>query len=70
MKTLDWYKEKYPDDLEPTVDNYGRIKLPLWAMMYMLHASGLKSGKKRIIKKVLKREVIRAMSRKVEVSGE
>lgn len=38
------------------MDKYGRIQLPTWAIEVLLKKSGLRSKKKRLIKKVIKRE--------------
>lgn len=55
MKSLDWYKEKYPDNNQLYVEN-GKAFIPIYLLYYILDKSGLKSRKKRILKKVITRE--------------
>lgn len=67
MKSLDWYKEKYPDTAE--VEMIGnRIICPAWLTMFFLHKAGVKSKKFRIQKKVLKRELMRALRLGIEAN--
>lgn len=55
MKSLEWYKEKYPDNNQAYIKD-GRAFLPIYVLHYILDKSGIKSRKKRILKKVITRE--------------
>jgi len=58
MKPPEWYKEKYPDPRgieELTLHKNGQVDIPLWLIMYIMKASGVRSKKSRIIKKTIKR---------------
>jgi hypothetical protein len=41
----------------------GKIDLPMWLAAMLLHLSGIRSKKKRVQKKVIKREVIGLLRR-------
>lgn len=51
---------------EFTLDSNGKATVPEWLMAMLLHLSGVRSKKRRIQKKVLKREVIGLLKRAVE----
>lgn len=56
------YKKLYPteDGLENLVIHAnGTMSIPKWLLCLVLHSSGLKSRKKRILKKVLKKQVVK-----------
>jgi len=58
MKSIEWYKEKYKSDsMDLVVHSDGRVEVPLWLGEYILRKCGLKSKKRRIINKVIKREL-------------
>lgn len=60
MKSFEWYKDRYGDgQIEVTSSN--TIDIPKWLVHYILDSVGLKSKKTRIQKKVLKREVNKAL---------
>jgi hypothetical protein len=67
MKPFEWYKKKYPDARDIYIDTRGRVDLPLWAIYYLLDFAGLRSRKKRLVRKVLKRELTRAINAAIEV---
>ena len=63
MINLEWYKKVYGDE---EIKMEGRtIIIPKWLIMALLNKVGLASSKKRIVRKVLKREVIKAIRRGV-----
>lgn len=58
MKSIEWYKEKYKSDsMDLVIHSDGRVEVPLWLKEYILRKSGLKSKKRRIVKKVINREL-------------
>lgn len=62
MNKIERYKKMYPS--EDGIDNLvihsnGKITIPKWLLCLVLHSSGLKSRKKRILKKVLKKQIIK-----------
>jgi hypothetical protein len=62
MNKLERYRKLYPadDGIENMVINSnGKLTIPKWLICLVLHSSGLKSRKKRIVKKVLKKQVIK-----------
>lgn len=69
MKSIEWYKETYGGgEVEVTGSNI--LTIPGWLVRYLLDMPGLKSKKTRIQKKVLKREVMRALHRGAEIIKE
>ena len=65
MKPIEWYKENYKDPrgLEnPVFHSDGTVDVPLWLLVYILKASGLKSKKQRIVKKTIKRSLVKLLS--------
>lgn len=50
------FKKKHGDG-EASVTSEGRLFVPLWLANMLLHLSGIRSKKKRIIKKTLTREI-------------
>lgn len=62
MNKLERYRKLYPadDGVENLIINSnGTLTIPKWLICLVLHSSGLKSRKKRIVKKVLKKQVIK-----------
>jgi hypothetical protein len=62
MNKVERYRKLYPadDGIENMVINSnGKLTIPKWLICLVLHSSGLKSRKKRIVKKVLKKQVIK-----------
>lgn len=62
MDKIEKYKKRYP--IENGIENLivhsnGKVTIPKWLLCLMLHSSGLKSRKKRIVKKVLKNQLIK-----------
>ena len=60
MNKIERYKQMYPtkdgyDEL--VVESSGKVYMPTWLIRLLIDASGLKSKKSRIIKKVLKRQL-------------
>lgn len=58
---IELYKEKYGDEPIHIEGNY--LQCPPWLAHYILDTCGLKSKKRRLQKKVLKRTVIEALWR-------
>ena len=72
MNKVDRYKKMYPsedgnDNL--IVDANGKLIVPKWLMYYVIHSSGIKSKKKRILKKVLKKELINLLQNYAETEN-
>jgi hypothetical protein len=65
MKPLSWYKEHYPDNVNPKIQD-GKVYLPLWVLKFYLDKSGLKSKKKRLMKKVLKRLILEELKNEMK----
>lgn len=64
MDKFERYKKLYPSenmDNKLLVNSNGKIDLPKWLMHLIIHTSGLKSRKKRILKKVLKKQLIKLL---------
>ena len=59
MTTLERYKKMYsePDDSDRILITDNKATVPTWLAMYLLHSSGIKSKKKRIVKKTLKKQL-------------
>lgn len=69
MNKLEKYKQLYPDPdgLEnPVVHGDGKVDLPKWLIVYFLHSTGLKTRKKRKVKKRVKRELIKLLKKQLE----
>ena len=64
MKSLEWYKQKYKSldgkDELVLLPN-GAIEVPHWLVMYLVHKEGLRSKKKRILNKMVKKEINKAL---------
>ena len=64
MDKVQRYKKMYPpvDGVEELVlKPNGSVDLPIWLIRYFLHSTGLKSRKKRLVKKRIKRELIKLL---------
>lgn len=63
MKSIEWYKARYPDpeNNEISMLDDHTILIPLWLKVYFLRRAGVKSKKKRLVKKILKRMVHHAI---------
>lgn len=60
MDKIERYKQMHPakDGInELVVESSGKVHMPIWLVRLLIDASGLKSKKQRIIKKVLKRQL-------------
>jgi len=69
MNKVDRYKKMFHKSDEPEnmqVSSDGIVHVPIWLMMLVLHSSGLRSKKKRLVKKRLKREVMKLIQNYVE----
>jgi hypothetical protein len=69
MDKLQKYKNLYPtkDGLDNLVlHESGKVSIPKWLIHLLLNESGIKSRKKRILKKVLKRQLQKLLERYVE----
>ena len=51
------YKSLYGEDGEFKISEDGRVFVPTWFLMLVIHRSGVKSRKIRILKKVVKKEI-------------
>jgi hypothetical protein len=49
------------DNGDITITQEGKVTLPAWLALLLIHNSGLRSSKKRLVKKRLKREVMKAI---------
>jgi len=67
---LERYKNLYKDNSELTINDNGKIHIPIWLIMLLMHRSGIKSRKKRIMKKVLKREVMKLLETQLKNNQE
>ena len=72
MNKVDRYKKMYPsedgnDDL--IVNSNGKLIIPQWLVHYVIHSSGIKSKKKRILKKTLKKQLIKILQRYAETQN-
>ena len=56
------FKVKYGDD-EITMRPDGRMHVPVWLLEMVLHLSGLKSRKRRIVKKTITRKINELLER-------
>lgn len=63
MKSIDWYKERFGGGDEVEIRDGQPVAVPAWLAHYLLDARGLRSKKRRIIKKVLRQEVEALMAR-------
>lgn len=61
MNSLERYKKLFPDDTLAHFDAHKRLHIPIWLGMFIVHSVGLKSRKKRILKKILKKELTKAV---------
>lgn len=64
MDKVERYKKMYPaiDGVsELVLKENGSVDLPIWLIRYFLHSSGLKSRKKRLVKKRIKRELTKLL---------
>lgn len=62
MKSVDWYKDRYgKDGDELRVDTFGRIDIPYYLVRMVIDLHGLKSKKRRIIMKKVKKFVHNAV---------
>lgn len=61
MDKIERYKKNYPAaEGEPSqfiVESSGKVQVPTWLLFLLIHSSGLKSRKKRQVKKTLKKEL-------------
>lgn len=62
MNKIEKYKMLYPDP--NGLDNIllkpdGKVEVPKWLVLYLVHRSGLKTKKKRKFKKRLKKELVK-----------
>lgn len=66
MDKVERYKKMYSSENESDVlvfDKNGKLAIPTWLLVLLLHDSGLKSRKKRLVKKRVKREVMKIISK-------
>lgn len=62
MKSIEWYKETYGVEGENEFILKGKILVvPYWCVRLLLTRVGLKSKKSRIVNKVLKRHIRKAI---------
>ena len=71
MDKIQRYKKLYP--AENGIENLtlidGHVKIPHWLICLIIHTTGLKSRKKRLVKKRLKREVTKLILTHVKQEG-
>lgn len=65
---IDRYKKIYGDEKVEILDN-GRMTVPGWLFWALVHKSGLKSRKNRLLKKRVKQELHKAILRGIERMG-
>jgi hypothetical protein len=68
MRDIEWYKAKYPSDQKITY-NDGVVSLPIWMCMFLYKLSGVRSKKKRIMKKVIKRTLAKILRDQILIQG-
>jgi hypothetical protein len=56
QEVIDLYKKTYGGE-DDVIFKEDMVVIPKWLEMLVLHRSGLKTRKKRIVNKVLKREI-------------
>lgn len=61
-KKIEYYKKLYGDGEVKLLPNH-RMEVPTWLVALLINKSGLKSRKKRLLKKRLKREIHKAIER-------
>lgn len=69
MTTIDIYKKMYSKEGESDsviVEPTGSVTLPNWLRIYLIHSSGVKTKKKRLLKKVLKKQLIKIIKNYAE----
>jgi|LakMenE01Jun11ns_1017448.scaffolds.fasta_scaffold7874014_1 hypothetical protein len=68
MTTIERYKKMYsePNDSDNIVLQNNKAIVPTWFAVYLLHGSGIKSRKKRIVKKILKTQLKKLILNYVE----
>lgn len=69
MDKISKYKQMYPskdgkDEL--VIEASGKVHMPIWLIRLLIDTSGLKSKKKRIVKKVLKRNLIKLIENQID----
>ena len=73
MDKIQRYKKMYPSEPNGNdnliVDSNGKMVVPNWLIRYLVDSSGLKSKKKRIIKKVLKKQLIKILKNYAEAQN-
>lgn len=59
MTAIERYKQLYsePGDPDGIIIKNGAVVVPFWLLLFLIHKSGIKSKKRRILKKVLKRQL-------------
>lgn len=71
MDKINKYKEMYPaidGNNELVIEASGKVHIPIWLTKLLIDTSGLKSKKKRIIKKVLKRNLIKLIENQTDTN--
>lgn len=69
MSKTERYKALYgnsSDNEGITITQEGKAVVPSWLALLLIHNSGLRSGKKRLVKKRLKRELMKVISAELE----
>ena len=64
---IEAFKQKHGDG-ELKVESNGRVEVPVWLMKMVVHLSGIRSRKRRVLKKVVKREVGQLIQNSLNVS--
>jgi predicted proteasome-type protease len=73
MDKIQKYKKMYPSEANGNenlvVDSNGKLIVPNWLIRYLVDSSGLKSKKKRLVKKVLKKQLIKIVKNYAETEN-
>ena len=65
MTTLERYKKMYskPNDSDNVLITDNKVTIPTWLAVYLLHSSGIKSKKKRIVNKTIKKQLSKVLKK-------
>lgn len=67
---IERYKKLYGDGVDKIeIRDDGRHTIPIWLFMLLLHKSGLKSRKWRVVKKVVQREYNKLLMKSLKEFG-
>lgn len=71
MDKISKYKQMYltVDNKEEITFTNGRFEVPMWLQMLLLDSSGIKSKKKRVVKKIIKKQLTKMLLEYVELQS-